>query len=563
MSVFHNLLSYLSNVIQFKDINIKNCLLSNSTINPDGTRDITYNEAKNPLILSTTIKEAINPNHTISPNTDIESFDEFEFFENVDKIEPETFSGCTNLKSIKFPKNALNYGDDQNSTYQILKNTAVSVLHLENQNGLTSYASFIQKGTMFGSISSLTEIWIPNVTTINGNVFTKTDNPNIEKIVVGSVVQWLLINTVNNVNRPNVSEKAYLYLESDTEHPITDITTLSEAIPNRTLVPTVFAYSFYYLKGLRTITISAPHTKAEKGSFAGLSSDVTIINYGYIETVDKDAFYNCKAQGMDNIPSSLTSVEENSFRNSALKRVSSETLTSISSMNSFANNTELELVNIPNCNITGQSSFSGCTKLEFFYADSTNTVSYMCSNCTKLKIVELASATTIKLSAFFNCSNLTTVDAPLITVVESDGFRNCTRLTNLTIGLSHLTKIGETAFLNVPITCPTEFFSLTEISTNAFSGCYSPSTGYVIFRCTGFVTFKPGNGPNAESNYSKATFGSKNNTYITKIYVLDDDLTIDGVTKSYLQWYLDDTKWARFLELNPTVSFDIVTNIPT
>lgn len=53
MSYFSKLLGYFSTIIHFKDINVKEALLASSDINPDGTREISYDEAENSSLTGT------------------------------------------------------------------------------------------------------------------------------------------------------------------------------------------------------------------------------------------------------------------------------------------------------------------------------------------------------------------------------------------------------------------------------------------------------------------------------------------------------------------------------
>ena len=134
---------------------------------------------------------------------------------------------------------------------------------------------------------------------------------------------------------------------------------------------------------------------------------------------------------------------------------------------------------------------------------------------------------------------------------------------SLDFDISLLEYIGSDAFKGTnKISCPTVFPNLTFIGNAAFASGYFPSGGYVVFSANVIVQFGSG-GSHVESiNYSMTTFGSIG-TPITKIYVPDGSLEIDGVTKTYVEWYEENTKWAKFLTYNPSVSFDVISNIPT
>lgn len=559
MSIFSKLIGYLSTIIQFKDINVKEALLASSDINPDGTREITYVEARNSSITSTMLKTALNPNNN---NTSIVSFEEFKYFTGLTGLVDDLFKGCTNLKEIRFPS-----AFEANDAINLLYDTAVEVLHLEGFTQILSKSTSASNPTSkFGYLPSLKEVWIPNLNTINYVGFSLNHQPNIEKIIISSIEQWLKIQFNQSVynSLPSVSGKASLYLISDLEHPITTINTLSEAIPNVTTVPTVMAFNLAGLKSITHVTISAQNTSVAVGAFKDLPNTVIIDNFNYVSSVAVDSFNNCKAQGIEIFSSNISAVYENSFRSSSLTKLESNNLLKINGYNSFRESA-LTSVKIDNCTLgTGIGySFFLCNSLVNASLNSFSSIpTGMFTYCTNLEEISCTSATVIGDTAFQNCTKLTTIDAPNVVRINKNAFHTCSALleSNISFDLNRLEIIKEAAFANCSnLTCPYDFLNLTEISDNAFTGCKAPSQQYVIFRYQGIVKFNIASV--AAQQYSLGTFGSTT-AQITTIYVPDGNLTIDGVTKTYLQWYQDDSVWSQFVSRN-NLTLDVISNIPT
>lgn len=576
MSYFSKLLGYLSTIIHFKDINVKEALLASSDINPDGTRDITYAEAANSSITGAMLKAAINPNNN---NTNIVLFDELQYFKNIATLAANTFDGCTNLKSIRFPNATCLNGT---LIYNILNNTAIEELHLENisylQSGTTQQTGSKSK---FGVMNSLKVIYITSLTKITGYCFAGTHIPNLEKCIISSIDQWLYMDTTGlNGSRPYASGKASMYLASDPNTPISDVITATQALLGVTTVPTIFDYMFYNLnygtingvRHLTTITIGADNTEAKPGAFMNVSSAVTIYNIEKITKIGSKAFDGCKAVGLTNLPP-VQSIPDFAFRNSSLQKAVRDTVTTINGMNCFANApiTEVKLDYLTK--ITGGAIFSTCKSLTQASLDRLTTASGpgtgIFSTCTALTTVSLAAATTIYGSMFYNCTSLVSVNAPNAVIIQTEAFNGCSALATagININFSNCTHIYERAFASCSyINAPVNYTNLQYIGWAAFNDCIAPSGKYVIFGYTGGVVhYEPGHGFGSDEYYhSLSVFGGKYaSEYIDTIYVPDGNLTIDGVTKTYVEWYTLDTEWAKMLQYNPSLSILPISQLST
>lgn len=545
MSIFSKLLGYVSTIINFKDINVKEALLASSDINPDGTRDITYAEAKRSSITPAMLKAALNPNED---NTDIVSFEEFQYFTGISQFPSAFLKGCSNLKYIKFPLITIPNKIGNNIVGgNLLANTSVEVLDLTNINNLFAYPApvtgTITDTTLFGSLSSLTTVIIPDLQSINGNVFTKANAPNVEKVVISSVDQWISLGVASYTNQkpnilPTASGKAYLYI-GDVQ--VTNIDVNKDSIPE---------HCFDGVLGLNTITIKNNNTLARAYAFSNLPATVTIINYDYITSIGLGCFDNCKAQGITGIPANIVSIGEGAFSGSSIQSCISDTLTAIDRV--AFESSQVTVVKINNCtSISGtyggwaHGTFASCSRLVSAEINASPTIPSSCFyNCTNLTILKAYSATTVDKNACDRCTNLTTLyvnanvttfddnacysDALLDTIKTVDTSNN-NAISNL--DLSVLTVIGISAFEGCALLqCPSVFPNLTRIGRTAFRGCIAPTTGtYVtLSKSDSIVTFVP-------SVFLSDNYKSPFPTSVTTVYV-PSNLVSD---------YQNDNNWSR------------------
>lgn len=535
----------MSTIIKFKDINVKEALLASSDINPDGTRDITYTEAKRSSITPAMLKAALNPNEN---NTDIVSFEEFQYFTGISQFPSAFLKGCSNLKHIKFPLITIpnNIGNSIVGG-NLLANTSVEVLDLTNINKLFAYPApvtgTITNTTLFGSLSSLTTVIIPDLQSIEGNVFTKANAPNVVKVVISSVDQWIGLGVISYDNaKPNIlptaSGKAYLYI-GDVQ--VTDIDVNSASIPE---------HCFNGVLGLNTITIKNNNTSVGAYAFSNLPATVTIINYDHISSIGLGCFHNCKAQGITGIPANTVSIGEGAFSGSSIQSCISDTLTTIDRV--AFESSQITAVKINICDSIAGSyggwthgTFASCSKLVSAEINASPSIPSSCFyNCTSLTILKAYSATIVNENACDRCLNLTTLyinanvttfnnnacynDALLDTIKTVDTSNN-NAISNL--DLSVLSVVGTSAFEGCSLLqCPSVFPNLTSIGRCAFTGCIAPTTGtYVtLSKSDSIVTFVP-------SVFLSDNYKSPFPTSVTTVYV-PSNLVSD---------YQNDNNWSR------------------
>ena len=572
MSYFSKLLGYLSTIIHFKDINVKEALLASSDINPNGTRDITYEEAKNSNITGSMLKLALNPDDINAPNINITSFDELQYFENIGSLPNNFLSGCSNLKSIKFPYGILG----ANSRFDLLKNTNIEEI---NVNTATLWGAQYNGNTqvfgsksLFGPLSTLKTVWIDKLTNVIGRAFRKEDQPNIEKVIIASVNQWLNINVDTKVSQkldcmPTASGKASLYIGSPDGQKVTVIDT--------TGVTKLRDNLFANIQDIVQINIVENNTTVGINCFNNINNGSPFILTGYhkITSIEDGAFVNCNAgDALNDVPQNATSIG-NCFTGSSIRAATSNVLKSIG-ITCFKNS-KITTVDLPlgeeitpgitptigqiikgYSNVINQGVFQGCTNLVNVKLISLPIVTnYMFAYCSNLTQVKLDSITEIKANGFRGCSSLELLNAPNVTKLGTSCFYECTTFT-FTKTSSYIPpdltetveEIGELCFYckngsNVHVPC--EFKKLAIIHDGAFTSCITPSEGYVIFRKSdSIVTFVPAN----TLKYRTNLFG-ENGT--KTIYVPD----------ALVSSYEADTEWANMI--NKGFTFLPISQLPT
>lgn len=173
MEMFRSLLSVANRYIKFADANMKSALLAQSEF--AGMNNITYSQAKSIVAV-----------WVFDENTDIESFDELQYFKSL--IVCPTFSGCTNLQSITIPDNIITI--PANCFYgcadTLFKNISKNITSAGNNafNGCTELEEVEFKDTNFTTLNSgvfqdctnLIKADTPNVTVIGSNAFDGCTN---------------------------------------------------------------------------------------------------------------------------------------------------------------------------------------------------------------------------------------------------------------------------------------------------------------------------------------------------------------------------------------------------
>lgn len=190
--------------------------------------------------------------------------------------------------------------------------------------------------------------------------------------------------------------------------------------------------------------ISGNVLESSEFAMSFIEPDGTLTIPGWVRTIGVSAYYGCTNITKVIIPSSVVSINSNSFRGA----------------------TNLKEVEIKGSALTtiGANAFYGCTNLENINLPN--------------------SLTSIGATAFYNCKKITSINlADSITTIGSEAFRNCTTLTKVTLPSGLINKSGNekfgtyvfagcTSLVEVKLPDTTNF---TIVPSYTFNGCTSLS----------------------------------------------------------------------------------------
>ena len=230
-----------------------------------------------------------------------------------------------------------------------------------------------------------------------------------------------------------------------------------------------------------------------------------------IKKLDNYAFYDGKITSVL-LPSTLTSLGEQAFRNSTITSISTRDVTTPENPSSFPNAitaipercfqncASLSPISFPSkLKTLGQYAFSGCTSITQIKLPTTVTLIddgcfYSCSSLQTININQL-SITTLHQSCFNGCTSLNGVQIPTtVTTIETYCFLNCSSWSGVLDLPSNLTSIGPSAFSNCKsltgaLTLPSK---ITYIGSSAFANCsgFTSLTFYCSITTIQYSTFQ-------------------------------------------------------------------------
>ena len=419
-------------IIVFADMNVKALCVANWDTDGDG--ELSVDEAGMVTSLG----------YVFTNNSDITSFDEFQYFTNLTTINDYAFYGCHKLTSIILPNSVAVIGSSAFCSCFSLKCSLIipnTVISINSQ--------------AFSDCSGLTgSLTIPNsVTTIGYRAFQGCSG------LTGS------LNIPNSIT--SISSEAFSGCRGLTG---------SLTIPST--VTTIGSRAFINCSGFTgCLTIPNSVTSIGDNPFSGCYGlEQIIVELG---NAVYDSRGNCNAiiytstnqliSGCKNtiIPSSVTSIGNYAFYNcQGLTGVLdiSNSVISIGSSAFYDCNGLTGSLDIPNSVTSiGIGAFQGCSGL--------------------ISLTIPSSITTISGAAFNGCSGLTSLTIPnSVTSFGISAFRGCTGLTSLTIP-NAVTSIGNYAFYNcrnlesVIMLSP----SVPTLGSNAFSGTNANCYFYVPY----------------------------------------------------------------------------------
>ena len=515
--------------IDFADNNVKTIALANWDLNSDNK--ITLDEAKS----------VTNIGNIFKGNTNIVSFDELQYFTEIDNIPGGTntsttgaFNGCTSLESVTLPSSVKTingcafYQCSSLSTVSGCENVNTLGVNAFSGTGVTSfnfpnltslgvpthyqcaslsriedmgYITSISDSTygQFQNCTSLTYVKLPDtLTTIESNAFRGC--PALETIEGGNNVTSIGTSAflgsgpivIDFPNLTTISTAAFSSCTAQEVRNLGHIETLGlsgASAPNG-----VFTQS----ANLRKVVLPATLKNINANSFYRCYALTDLTFGGNEEKIENNAFEGCPFVGTINLPK-LKSIGSAAFTGctgiTAIKSLGSiNTLTGGGSTwgGAFNSCTSLKTVVLPNTLFTiGSNSFYGCSALESVTG---------CSNLSRIEV-----------QAFNRDSNLEYLELPSsVLFIGNSAFAGCSKLSvngNGIINLPNLTQIGTNSFsdmLNVSVenlgiitSVPQQAFSnnkslrtvvfpdtVTFFGANVFTGCNNPGIDSVTIQAT-------------------------------------------------------------------------------
>lgn len=217
----------------------------------------------------------------------------------------------------------------------------------------------------------------------------------------------------------------------------------------------------YFVLGKNLVRLTNIDNKDSKTNIT-INDTVTSGNTFTITEIH-NAFVNCVNLQTVVIPNTVTSIQDNEFRNCGnlvsitLPYVDKDSTNYIYPFGVFF----------------GETSYTGgvnTTQYRYNKSTGTETVKHYYIPLT-LKIVNVTGSVSIKRGAFKNCNGIQTITIPNVTGIGDKSFEDCDSLTSITIP-SGVTSIGESAFSGcdnlTTISIPN---SVTSIGDTAFSYC--------------------------------------------------------------------------------------------
>ena len=282
--------------IAFNDSKVKDYCLLHWDDNHDG--EISMEEAASVTSLG-----------TVFGGTDIESFDELQYFTGLTKINSQEFYDCTSLKRITLPQQVTSiggsafYGCTALTTIDIPAsvttidsyafNGCILLNSLTLHEGLTTIGNYA-----FSFCKSLTNLSIPaSVTSISASAFRSCSSISTIKVATDNAVY-------------DSREDCNAIIKSSTNTLL--IGAASTVIPSS--VTAIGTNAFYGNTALTSIVIPEGVTTIGASAFSGCTILTNVETPSTLTTIGSDAFSGCTKLARVILSEGLVSIESNAFK---------------------------------------------------------------------------------------------------------------------------------------------------------------------------------------------------------------------------------------------------------
>lgn len=394
------------------------------------------------------------PNYFLSYNSDITSFDEFEYF-GVTSAPSRMFQDDTSLEHFSLPPTMTSI-----NSYFCYGCTSLQWFTINSAIDMSSNAS------QFTNCSQLSRINMPDISCWLNSKFSGDHYP-----AVASSGIRLYVNGVE----------------------VTSVT-----VPS-TLTQIGFS-AFRKCIGLTSITIPSSITTIKKGAFTGCSGLTQITVPSSVVSIEDAVFNGCKSLTELTIPDSVLTIGSYEFANND----SLVSITLSSNLNSIPRDafdkcsSLVRIYNLDGVSIAGPFTFRNCTSLSEIHASSVNsylsniydeagdrlsspfsastaeTRGLYVNNVLQTSITIPSSITSVSRYLFYRNNTITSLIIESgVTTIGEYAFGNCTNLAGTLTIPSSVTSIGSNAFQNCSSLTGTlvKPSSLTSIGSAVFQGC--------------------------------------------------------------------------------------------
>lgn len=354
---------------------------------------------------------------------------------SVDDASAKWFEGCTALSTITSTADGTASGLYAKANTLYSKNTA------DNSSVLvraTNGTKFYENGNViveFGTISEYAFSWL------NGSVKEFTFPASLTKIennaFYKSVVEKLVFDNVKSIGNSAFSGSNIAVITNTSDLTYGGIK-FGESLTE------LGNAAFYNCKNITSVVLPSSLKSLDGNTFK--NSNITSIDLGGVTKIYLNAFENCSLLSSISIPNTVTEISQEAFKNSGLSSIT------------FASDAKIGTIE--------KSVFEGTSLVSITLPDSVSTISTDAfKDCLLLESVTANNIIDIKSFAFNNCTKLASFVSSTLQVLNDDAFNGCGELTS--IDLSKVQTIGARALKGTAIKSA-DFSSVRSIGESAF-----------------------------------------------------------------------------------------------